>query len=304
MKFCVYRFPLEVGMSKKKEKIKHLKRKIIEKTEEISKEVKKLNETIPSFQEVKRDAEADLIFIENAPEDLIEEFGDRLITSETENLNRLELTAEEVRKASRLSLFSATSSSGSAGQYVDLAYQSIMYPEADIPRLMPILEIYQSIAEEKARKDDLPSKLNAINDRLGEKYLEARNNVELSRAGIINVNKPMIDMRSVLDQLWGGLVVIYRNVRADVRGSEAGKEIRKPSHRELVADALASDDQTKRSWLALLDSISQLQNEISVSEQGKNPLNQDVDKLNEFYTRWITHLNGAVNLLTTAGLID
>ena len=287
----------------KKQKLIALKRKKIKKIDNMASSVKELNELMGPAQELKRDTEADILFINAAPDDLIEEHADRLIRSEEGAIKKLDLASTRLVHTVENVRFNVNSTSGSVSGFVDLAYDSSRISELLSPALQLAISEYEKIAEDKARKSDLPEKLNKVNDHLGEMFLEAVKNVEIGRANVLRVNKAMVDMRSVLDQLWGGLVAEYRKRKIGVRGSEVGKEITKPSHRDEIAEALSVDIQTKQAWVTLLESISQLNSELSRTEQLKNPLNEDVAKLNEFYTRWITQINSAVNLLTALGTV-
>jgi hypothetical protein len=287
----------------RKQKLIDLKRKKIENIDKMASSVKELTELMGPAQELKRDTETDISFLEVAPDDLIEEHADRLILLEEGEVEKLGYASQALEDATRNMFIGISSTSGSGSAIVDLAYSTRRIPRTFSPAMREVITQYETIAEDKARNSDLPKKLNKINYRLGDRYIEAMKNVELGRAQIINVNKAMVDMRAVLDQLWGGMVAEYRRRNIGVRGSEQGKEITKPSHRDEIAEALSTDTQTKQSWVLLLESISQLQKELSDTEQLKNPLNVDVAKLNEFYSRWITQLNDTVNLLTALGMV-
>ena len=287
----------------RKQKLIILKQRKNEKIDEFSETVMKLNITAEKAQEWKRDNEAEIEFLNAAPEDFIEEHAERLIAIEEEEVKKIDYSLRGLVDSERKMVFAVSSTSGTASVYLGLAHKAIEIPNADVNSMQPVIWLFGSIAEDKARKASLPEKLNKINPRLGEMFIEAGENVELGRANIMKVNKAMLDMRSVLNQLWGGIVNEYRIRAKNVQDKMQGKEISKHSHRDEIAEALAVDTQTRRAWTVLLDEINTLLIEISQTQEMKNPLNVDVDRLNEFYNRWIAQINDAVNLLTALDVV-
>jgi hypothetical protein len=132
----------------------------------------------------------------------------------------------------------------------------------------------------------LPPRLNRINRNLGKKFRVAQQSYDKAKNGIVGIDQAAIQFRDVLEQLWGGLVVLIRKKeprkynKADLKLNATGKRI--------AIECLAADTVSKQKLTNLLEIVSKIHNEISETDFGKNPLTKDMDKLTEVYDLWTT----------------
>ena len=101
--------------------------------------------------------------------------------------------------------------------------------------------MFSNLAEEKAKKEDLPPRLDKINENLGDMFTIALQNFEKTNIGLGMVHQSAIDLRAVLQQLWGGVVALARE--KDPASTKKHRfEMAKDGDRILVAECLIVDD--------------------------------------------------------------
>jgi len=118
--------------------------------------------------------------------------------------------------------------------------------------------------------------------------------VDIARAGLIGPDVGTFHMRDVIDSFWGGVANLSRTrnpkMFRDRKNIERGKE----KCRELVAECWTSDENEKKNLVVKLDNLNTLYGEMSDTQTGKNILATDINKMNEFYDRWVLLLDNLV----------
>jgi len=105
------------------------------------------------------------------------------------------------------------------------------------------------------------------------------------------VDATAIQMRGILDQIWGGLINLARKKNTNPRIQITDLQFRKLGDRNTISEILNSDFFPKHKLSKLLDDAYKLSSNLSDRHFGKDPLNQDRDTLNLYYSQWISIIN-------------
>ena len=147
-------------------------------------------------------------------------------------------------------------------------------------------DTFVKLADERAKSRTLPPRLNRINKKLGKKFRVAQQSYDKAKNGIVGIDQSAIQLRDVLEQLWGGLVVLIRKInprkynKAELKLNATGKSI--------AMECLGAKDINKKKLTELLEIVSKIHDEISKPDFGKNPLTNDKEKLAELYDLWLS----------------
>ena len=127
-----------------------------------------------------------------------------------EQASRLVPHLPEITPESKWFLASGTSDTS---VYAELSY-SLQILEVDTNddwiTPIPVMEAFYSLAYEKAKKTDLPPKLDRINGRLGELFTIALKSYKKAQSETVDIDQAAMQLRDVLQQLWGGLAETAR----------------------------------------------------------------------------------------------
>jgi hypothetical protein len=247
--------------------------------------------------ERKKEAEAKRVFVRFVPDELLDEVGDRLLViQQNESKRSIALLAGlgEVSSEAQWYLGSGTASSSA---YLGMAETVKVYEASEIkPEWTgPVIAAYSELADEKAKKVSLPKRLNKIGENLGDSFNIAQQSVEKARAELIGIDQAAIQLRDVLQQLWGCLANWVRDNCPQYKDSKL--ELRREKHRGFAIECLANDDASKVQLTYLLENMASIHEEISETQFGKNPLTNNSARLIGLYRRWILVVDDVVNYM-------
>jgi hypothetical protein len=247
--------------------------------------------------ERKKEAEAKRVFVRFVPDELLDEVGDRLLViQQNESKRSIALLAGlgEVSSEAQWYLGSGTASSSA---YLGMAETVKVYEASEIkPEWTgPVIAAYSELADEKAKKVSLPKRLNKIGKKLGDSFNIAQQSVEKARAELIGIDQAAIQLRDVLQQLWGCLANWVRDNCPQYKDSEL--ELGREKHRGFAIECLANDDASNVQFTYLLENMASIHEEISETQFGKNPLTNNSAKLIGLYRRWILVVDDVVNYM-------
>jgi hypothetical protein len=117
--------------------------------------------------------------------------------------------------------------------------------------------VYNNLADDKAKKTQLPQRLERIQSNLGEMFKVAESSYEKAKGGILGVDQSAMQLRDVIQQLWGGVVNFTRE-RVDKRYKGTRFSLRKEPHRNIIANALSVDDIGNKKLVTLLNTMDAL----------------------------------------------
>jgi hypothetical protein len=252
--------------------------------------------TIPSIQKWKEGKETSLRIIQKLPKDVADELAPRLLAWEEENDKAIDSNFPVLPDIPPAFIHTVESSSGSATPYIVNATNILMSSESYIGQDTDwIDEITSTISEhtlKKQKENYLPIRLEKINPHLGEMYKIANDNVIKSQNKIIGIDQSVIQMRDVLEQVWGGLVKMAREKNINPTINMNRLEFKKAGDRDLVATLLSTALFPKLKISELLSDAYFLHQNLSDRNFGKNPLTKETDKLILYYQQWNAILDG------------
>jgi len=292
-------------MSKKEEWKKALENKI-EKSKEFIRNVKELTQVASEAEERNKEDEAKLFFVEHMPEPILIERGQPLFLFEKhdeEQLNRYLPGLSQITADARKYINTSGTSTSSAYAEIVRTYRlseagispfTEGFTPIEVKSIEEVSIVFSELAEEKAKKENLPPRLNKINENLGDMFTIASQNYKKTNIGLVMVHQSAMDLRAVLQQLWGGLVSLARG--KNPAGTKSHRfEMAKQGDRIFVVECLIVDEVEKKKLISSLDILAKLYSDFSASDFGKNLLGDDNEKLNGLYKLWILTINDIVN---------
>lgn len=251
-------------------------------------------EYIPLLHERKMELEANSRLIESADDAEIDEVYSKLLPlqrHDEEGFAHLSVLLGNVSdEMGRV----YPSTSGTSTAYISFAYslnQNVPTPH------IPIHLIYKDVIEYKAHKAEIPKKLSQLHDDLGTMFSSVHDNVYKAKNGVMTVKQAVSDMRDVLNQIWANLADWSFNKCPENWRGINNKQFKNSGHRNIVVECLIEDQENRGKCELLLDNMYILFREMSDTSIGKNPLSQDYSKLDEFYTRWVSQIDGVIGLI-------
>jgi len=196
----------------------------------------------PFILQRKQEAEAKITFLEHAPEDFLSEFAPSMLRIQK---NDEKQTATFLPALPSLTVDAKSyiaSTSGTSTAYMSAAYGAVEYYSKqgqDTGWFSPVAVAFTDLATMKSRNRYLPERLNRINAELGQMCVIANDSVSKARSEIITVDQAVMHMRDVLQQLWGGLADLANKLRPEEFRGLQHKQLKKESHRNIVARCLA-----------------------------------------------------------------
>jgi hypothetical protein len=258
---------------------------------------KNLVNLVPHIQERKQEAEVKLELAKNVPDDVIEEISPGLINIEKSEEKLLDDKISHFGTAANLIMDYFPISTGSASAYQEIVFDIPNYDMDIYSNIDPIKKGFVILAEDKSRKTETPKLLSNIYPDLGDMYVEARNSVDKAKGRIINVNQAVMDLRDVLQQIWGALGQKAVESNPEKWHGIQNKGFKKHNHRAIVADCLTDNSLDRDKLLILLGNMYKLFTDLSATDLGKNPLSNDIDRLDILHNRWIIQIDDLVSIV-------
>ena len=265
--------------------------------DKISDQTKGLVDKSSIIQERKQEVEVKLEIAKNVPDDIIEEIYPGLLDIQLREEKLLDDKVSHFVQASDVIMLSMSSSTGTFSAYQPIVFDPHQSDLNIYPNMDKVKDKYDSLAKDKSRKKETPKKLFNISADLGDMYVVVRNSVDKQKGGLINVNQAVMDMRNVLQQIWGALAQKAKEGKPEKWHGIQHKEFKKQKHRSIVADCLTDNNLDEDKLLILLNNMYGLFTEMSPTDLSKNPLSKDVDGLNILYVKWIVQIDDLVNIV-------
>jgi hypothetical protein len=284
----------------KKDEIEQSLENEIERIDETVDGIRDLNELVPGLQERRKEAVAKLTFVKYTPDAVFSEFEDNFYDiqkSDEEQAKRYVIPVPEITPEMARYWSSGTASTSS--------FYEVHSTVANFDNLLevgghewakPITDAFSELADEKAKKAELPAKLDSIQEDLGKMFTIAQKNVEKAKSGIVGVDQSAKQLRDVIQQLWGGLADLARK-RGPAKYKRRRLALKKIADRNIVVQCLADNEINAKKLTMLLSSMAKLHLDLSVGEFMKNPLTDDIERLESLYRRWILVIDDVVSYI-------
>ncbi len=254
---------------------------------------------VPHAQRRLKEIEAEEAVVDQLPDDVAEEIAQKM----------LPIQRHEERKASiLLPQASAISEetirymiTGSATISVYAAYvdnvANYEYEEGAVAWAGPVKEIFVTLASDVERKNRIHDQLTKLASQLGDTFNTAEDVYEKARGGANLVSEGVMAMRVVLQDFWGQLAELARRKKPGKTRSYNGLEMRKETHRKLVAECLVNQEEERDKILLHFDIMAGLHKKMSATDFGKNLLGKDIERMESIHTSWIILLSDLVGII-------
>jgi hypothetical protein len=143
----------------------------------------------------------------------------------------------------------------------------------------------QHLAQDRARRAELPAKLASIDPGIPATFAAALDSYDKAKSRIVGLDNAVMRMRDLVEHVWRGLT---SKARARCPTLAKHLEHKKPTHRQAVADCLTKN--AKSAHLRRhLDDLYSLFGELS--KPGKDPAFDDSQRTDEFFARLVFQLD-------------
>jgi hypothetical protein len=255
---------------------------------------------IPGIIQRKKEVEAKIIFLNNAPDDFIQEFSPMILPIQKNDERQATAFTPHLPGLTAEAKNFFVSGSGTSTVYMSAACEAVTFYAQhgqSTDWFSPVATAFSDLADMKSRNQYLPERLDKIQPDLGKMFIIAQNSVGKAQGRTIGVDQAVIQMRDVLQHLWGGLSDHAFKAHPERFRSIQHKQLKKESHRDITAQSLASDEGEYQKLFLNLNYLATLHNELSDTSTGKNPLSDDLSKMDRLYNRWIILLDDISSLV-------
>lgn len=252
---------------------------------------------IPNIEERKKEVRAKRQFVKEMPTDDVEEVAPFFLTTQLGDEDQLRLIVSGFSESIIGMKYHFDDSTGTVSAYSEMAYKISSYDSPPSPEIQGVIKTFSNLAEEKAKKSEIPERLEMIYERLGERFIIVRKNVDKARNGVMTIKQVLSDMRDFINSFWGNLRGFSEKNAPDKWVGVQSPKLTNEKTREAVAKSLAKDPNTEKKLLLHLSNLNALCIELSSTEIAKNILIDDLEKFNGCYGRWILLIDDIVGLL-------
>lgn len=280
-------------MSKRKE-LEESNENALKAVDNLIKSIKVQTDYIPLLHERKMELEANLRLIKSADEPEIDEIYSKLLPLQTRDEKGFGLLSNRLGEVNSMMTSLYSSTSGTASVYMETAYS---LSSAVSRQGESIYLAYKDVVDYKAHKAETPRRLTQLHSDLGTLFSSVHDNVDKAKNGIMKVKQAVSDMRDVLNQVWANLADWSFKKCPDKWRGINNKQFKSSAHHKIVAECLIDKPEDIDKFHLLLDNMYTLYGEMSDTSIGKNPLSENQEKLDEFYIRWVTLIDGVTEMI-------
>jgi len=261
-----------------------------EKCDDFLKKTKDATDLVPAVEHRRKEIEAKIVFVESMPEPVLTELGRKLFTFQLHDEAQLRQNLPGLPSITPEAKRYLTSGTSDSSAYTVIIHTCLEAPntklsQTEVESINKVSMAFSDLANDKSRKLNLPPLLNKINNQLGDKFIVALESYEKAKNRIVGIDQSAIQLRDVLEQLWGGMVNMVR--QKDPRKYKGVELNLDPKGKKIAVDCLATDDIGKQKLTLLLETLSTIKSQLSETEFGKNPLANNLEKLTELYGLWV-----------------
>ncbi len=258
----------------------------IEQCDDFLKKASDISDIIPSVQERKEEAEAKAEAINSLPDEVLDEVAPQMLYFQTRDRERLS-NALPILPNIDVVYTRAILSTGFTSSYIELI--------ASVIRTEPILQDwaitfmkpFNDLTDKQDRVSRIRDSYSYVQSFLGDLIDIALVTTSSARVGGTNVDHACMRLRDVLEKVWGEICDMARSKLPAV-ARERRLRHGTVSHRRLVAESLSPTIELIDDLEELLKNLSKLHSDLS--KASKDPFNNDLDYLEDVYSRWILHL--------------
>ena len=269
----------------KRKDLQHTNNNILKAIDEALKNIKEVVDSEPKLHERKMEAEAFNVLLEYASDVEIEEIYGKLLPIQERDEKSYTLLNSQLSEVNNVFNQVYFNTSGTTSASAEIAYTQV---EVVRPYVLvePVRLAYKAVADYKSRKVEIPKGLEMLRPDLGRMFSSVHDTVIKAKNKAITVKQAVSDMRDVLNQVWANLANLAATKYPEKWKGISSKQFKNLDHHKIVAECVMTDPLSKGKFELLLNNMYNLFTDMSQTSIGKNPLSEDYDKLEEFYSRW------------------
>ena len=239
----------------------------------------------PYIESRKSELETLRTILESFPDEVVEELAPALLQLHKDSFAQFQRYVPTLPDLD-INRFDSNSTAGTTSTYTTIIMPySRAHPTEEWAR--DAVRALERLAQEKAKKADLSSKLERLRPDLSASYQAALDSYDKTKPGIVGLDHAVMRMRDLIAHVWGVLGATT-GLQCGSSAINNHPELRKPTHREKVANCLASDGNSSK-LLLILDQLHTLHSDLS--QPAKDPKFADIALADEFFTRLVFQLD-------------
>lgn len=259
--------------------------------------IKELNLQIPKLEERKKERDAKRYFIENSPPGFLIEIAPKLLQIEKGDEEKLGNCIPGLLHEAELTIDTINSTGGTASPYISGAYKYIASEDKQSTWFEPVIQKFDDLAKYKTQKSSISFEADKLYQGLGDMFNEALTAVEMSRKDLGNLSSAIMAMRNFLQSMWGNILDLARQTKPQLWENFQKSGLGQSDVRNLVSKSLGENPTDKKKLVLLLNEMSELYNEMSSNQIGKNLQFDNKTKFNTLFSRWLLLIDGLVKIV-------
>jgi hypothetical protein len=245
--------------------------------------IKLWSDVAPHIQSRKTELQSLLDILNGLPQDILDELAPALLQIQRESRTRFEFSMPPIYAPdpNKTIIYSSSGTSSAYATMIISALDINPHPEWATKALTKLHEL----AQDRARRAELPAKLANIDSDLPTTFAAALDSYDKAKSRIVGLDSSVMRMRDLIEHVWRGLTSKAQANCQDIRNH---LELKKPAHRQEVAQCLAQDTKAAH-LLQHLEELHQLFSDMS--KPGKDPSFDNSQLADEYFTRLILQLD-------------
>lgn len=255
---------------------------------------------VPSLQNKKEEAEKILELVNCLPDDVVDELASYLIPIQKQDNQFMVSNLSFIPEIDFKQASTDINTSGSQTAYVSsvtAVIDSGKNNDTNRQWVSNTQVIIENITNYPDRRKNVIQRLKQIYPGLSDIFIVACKNYDECKARSLEINHGAMQLRNVLNQLWGNLLEFTRSKFPNEKGKLSNLQLKKNEDRNILVEILAENDYAKVKLSQSLDLIYSLFCQLSDTQFGKNPLSKDLEKLKSIYNQWLIVIDDVTSIL-------
>jgi hypothetical protein len=244
---------------------------------------------------MERDAKRKLI--KTAPPAFIEGSSPKLLQFEKNDEEKIRNCIPGIVTSAKNVFFAVSSTGSTSSMYISEAYSYVSTSNQPNDWLDTVMQLFDNLAKYKLHRTEIPKKLEKLYQGLGDKFSVALQSADKAKSDLEHQSNSIMAMRNFLQSFWGSLLELARQSKPSIWQGFQKSKLSQPDTRDLVAKSFSNNLIDERKLVQLLQNMSDLYNEMSGSEVGKNLGLNNLPIHNTLFTRWFLLIDDLARIL-------
>jgi hypothetical protein len=278
-------------MTHRDELIKSIRTEIAD-CEEFLARASEASELAPAVQKRKQDAEARLRAFQIPPEEVFVEMGPEMMARQEREAQRLHGLLPSLPRMD-VEYITMNMSGTSSSTDSELMAKLVRVDPSQVSWYPAFIAPLSGLVRDQDTEDQIIQSLNSLNPDLRRYAVKALSTTSSALGGVASVDLACQHLRSVIQKTWGELAAQAISLFPSIKNQRLG--LSKEAHRKTVAKHLSASIGNTEQVEEILAAISSLYMELSGS--AKDPFQDDIQYLDDVFTRWKLHLTNLFQAL-------